>query len=282
MTSTKTSRTAPDRMSSLSARELEIAGLYADGKTYREISEELNISPTTVRNHVAAVYRKLDVRNKPALGSLLRDDREAPQGPGSVSAGDTPTERALKSIQAQQRAINDVLQVISHTPGDLDAIFDVILDYALQLSDSQLGIVYICVDGGFKATAFKNVPEDFQAYLQAGTIYPDPNTGLGRMAGQHRIIRIQDVRAEALYRTGDPLRVATADLGRARSFIAIPMIHRGALVGAFTIYRQQVEPFTDEELTLLQAFSNQAAIALTITQLIDGRDKLLKKLDIQQ
>jgi GAF domain-containing protein len=59
------------------------------------------------------------------------------------------------------------------------------------------------------------------------------------------------------------------------------MIHRDNLIGAFTIYRQEVKPFTDDELTLLQAFSDQAAIALTITRLIDDRTRLLKQLDNQ-
>lgn len=283
----ETFRAASDRVSSLSARETEIAKLYAHGQTSREIADELSISQTTVRNHVATIYRKLQVTNKSNLITLLREVDERWRTLSSSSqdekvvvreSGISETERALKNVQAQQRATNEVLRVISHTPGDLDAIFDVILDYALQLSRSQLGIVYLCVDGGFKATALKNVPPDFQAYLQAEMIYPSPKTGLGRMARQHRIIHIHDVRSEDLYRGGDPLRVATADLGGARSFIAIPMIHRDALIGAFTIYRQEVQPFTDDELSLLQAFSDQAAIALTITRLIDDRTKLLEKL----
>jgi GAF domain-containing protein len=190
-------------------------------------------------------------------------------------------DRALAAAQAQQRATNDVLRVISHSPGNLEAIFDVILDYALQLSHSQLGIVWVYVDDGFNAAALKNVPAAFQEYLQAETISPSPKTGLGRMAKQHRIIHIHDVRSEEAYREGDPLRRATADLGGARSFLAIPMIHRDSLIGAFTIYRQEVKPFTDDELTLIQAFSDQAAIALTITRLIDDRTRLQKELENQ-
>ena len=106
----------------------------------------------------------------------------------------------------------------------------------------------------------------------------DPQTGLGRMTRQHRIIHIHDVRSDAAYREGDPLRKATADLGGARSFLAIPMIHRDSLIGAFTIYRKEVQPFSDDELSLLQSFSDQAAIALTITRLIDERSRLLQEL----
>jgi DNA-binding CsgD family transcriptional regulator/transcriptional regulator with GAF, ATPase, and Fis domain len=278
------------RLSILSSREREIAILYAKGQTSKEIADDLCISPTTVRNHVATIYRKLEINNKMDLVNLtgktsetnLAADARSMSGEiavqGSVASS---ADRVLAAAQAQQRATNDVLRVISHSPGDLEAIFDVILDYALQLSHSQLGIVWVYGDGGFNATGLKNVPAAFQEYLQAETLYPGPKTGLGRMTRQHRIIHIHDVRSEEAYREGDPLRQATADLGGARSFLAIPMIHRDNLIGAFTIYRQEVKPFTDDELTLLQAFSDQAAIALTITRLIDDRTKLLKDIENQ-
>lgn len=278
-------------LSSLSSREREVAMLYAKGQTSKEIADKLCISPTTVRNHVATIYRKLEISNKTELVNLSSEASKANLESGARSMGGniavaeastSSLDRALAAAQAQQRATNDVLRVISHSPGDLDAIFDVILDYALQLSHSQLGIVWVYADDGFIATGLKNVPAAFQEYLQAETLAPGPKTGLGRMARQHRIIHIHDVRSEEAYREGDPLRKATAELGGARSFLAIPMIHQSNLIGAFTIYRQEVKPFTEDELNLLQAFSDQAAIALTITRLIEDRTRLLEKLENQK
>ena len=280
-----------NRLSGLSSREREIAMLYGKGQTSKEIANELCISPTTVRNHVATIYRKLEISNKTELVNLVGEasatkwSPDTPSMSASIAVQEpavSSADRALAAAQAQQRATNDVLRVISHSPGDLEAIFDVILDYALQLSHSQLGIVWVYDGDGYNAAGLKNVPKAFQEYLQAGTLSPGPATGLGRMTRQHRIIHIHDVRSEEAYREGDPLRQATADLGGARSFLAIPMIHRDNLIGAFTIYRQEVKPFTDDELTLLQSFSDQAAIALTITQLIDDRTRLLKELKTQE
>ena len=274
----------------LSSRETEIAKLYALGQTSKEIAEVLCIAQTTVRNHVATVYRKLGINNKTELVIRLASINKTDSVAQAITQSEmrviqdsvsSITEHSLLALQSQQYAINEVLRVISHSPGNLDAILDVILDYALQLSHSQLGVVYLYVDNGFKATGLKNVPAAFEKYLKAETIYPGPKTGLGRMVKQHRIIHIHDVRNEDLYRNGDPLRIATADLGGARSFLAIPMIHRDVLTGAFTIYRQEVKPFTDNDLGLMQAFSDQAAIALTITRLIDDRGTLIKKLEDQ-
>ncbi|MEM8842713.1 MAG: GAF domain-containing protein, partial [Pseudomonadota bacterium] len=75
-------------------------------------------------------------------------------------------------------------------------------------------------------------------------------------------------KSEAIYQTGDPLRCATADLGGARSFVAIPMLAGDSLVGAFTIYRQTVRPFSDDTTRLAQMFAAQSVIALENARMI--------------
>lgn len=272
--------TGPGALSSLSPRELEIARLYTAGRTSREIGDQLFISPTTVRNHVATIYRKLGIGNKTQLINLIGIGAQATFETDTGTLGDPviaqePSaigiESALETARAQQRAINEILRVICRSPGDFEAILDAALDHALRLSHSHLGIVYLYDGGSFTAPVLKNVPSAFEDYLRAGPLSPGTGTGLGRMAKQHRIIHIHDIRAEDAYRQGDPLRRATVDLGGARTFIAIPMIHRDRLLGAFAIYRQEVRPFTENELEFLQVFSDQAAIALTITRLLEEK-----------
>ena len=91
------------------------------------------------------------------------------------------------------------------------------------------------------------------------------------MVTQRAVVNIMDVRSEALYRTDDPLRFATADLGGARSFVAIPMLAADRLVGAFTIYRQSVRPFSEDALRLAQIFAAQSVIALENARLIGAK-----------
>ena len=88
------------------------------------------------------------------------------------------------------------------------------------------------------------------------------------METAREIINIVDVRAEQLYRTDDLLRYATADLGGARSYVAIPMLTGNKLVGAFTIYRQQVRPFNAQATTLAQIFADQSVIAIENARMI--------------
>jgi len=122
-----------------------------------------------------------------------------------------------------------------------------ILGYALELCDAEFGILFEHEEPArFRATFSRGIPLAFQQWLdEQGEFSAGPLTGLGRMAAVQQVTTIVDVRAEAVYRSGDPLRLATADLGGARSFAAIPMLAGDRLVGAFTIYRQRVRPFSD-------------------------------------
>jgi adenylate cyclase len=81
-------------------------------------------------------------------------------------------------------------------------------------------------------------------------------------------IQIDDVRADDVYREGNDLRVATADLAGARTFMLIPIDNEGRLLGALTIYRQDVRAFTREQIALVQAFAFQAALALANARLV--------------
>jgi GAF domain-containing protein len=116
---------------------------------------------------------------------------------------------------------------------------------------------------------FRNIPQPFQDwFLQQGAFHVSPKTGLGRMIANRDVVNIADVRSEEIYRRGDPLRDTTVELGGARSFTAIPMLAGARLIGAFTIYRQQLRPFDGKSLELAQMFADQSAIAIENARLV--------------
>lgn len=248
----------------LSPRELEIARAYALGDTYHRIAERLCIAPSTVRTHLAAIYRKLEVTSKLELHRLL--DGAAPNRKSQAEQAEIISELALSLEEAisRERALSEILRIISGSEGQINEVIAALLGYALELCDAEFGLLFDCTaTDGFRPTYSRGIPQAFQDWFaEQGEIQAGSETALGRMAASHEVVNIVDVRAEAVCQTGDPLRDATVKLGGARSFTAIPMLAGRRLVGAFTIYRQSVRPFDEKAMQLARMFADQSVIAI--------------------
>jgi DNA-binding CsgD family transcriptional regulator len=247
----------------LSPREVEIAQAYAQGATYQAIARRPFIAPSTVRTHLAAIYRKLAVSSKLELRARLEGQARA-ETQVDHCAVISELALSLEEAIARERALSEVLRIISRSGGDIEAVMASILGFALELCEAEFGVLMPHHgDGRFEAGFSLGLPAPFRDWFAAkGVFRVDPRTGLGRMAQVHEVVNILDVRAEAVEETADGLRQATLSLGGARSFVAIPMLAGKRLVGAFTIYRQQVRPFGAEALGLAQSFADQSVIAL--------------------
>jgi DNA-binding CsgD family transcriptional regulator/GAF domain-containing protein len=265
----------------LSQREVEIAGLYASGATYHSIADTLCIAPSTVRTHLSAIYRKLEVSSKLQLRARLDGQSGGANGQADQAAVISELALNLEEAISREKALSAVLKIISRSDGDIDAVMPLILGYALELCDAEFGVLFeYRKSKGFRASFARGIPASFQTWLDAQGAFPvSPKTGLGRMEAEREAINILDVRAEDIYRMGDPLRHATTVLGGARSFVAIPMVANDTLMGAFTIYRQRVRPFSVDTLTLAQMFADQSVIAIKNARMIGALRAAAKVLD---
>lgn len=248
----------------LSPREIEIASAYAQGDTYQAIAARLGIAPSTVRTHLATIYRKLEVSSKLDLHARLGGAQ--PEADMQTDHAAIISELALNLEEALRReaTLAEVLRIISRSKGDIDAVMSAILGFALDLCEAEFGILFdYHGDGHFAASHTRGIPRPFRDWLDTqGSFAASPRTGLGRLAANHAVVNIHDVRAEEIFQTDDPLRHATAILGGARSFVAIPMMSGDRMAGAFTIYRQTVRPFGEQAIALAQIFADQCVIAL--------------------
>lgn len=255
----------------LTRRETEIARAYADGDTYQRIAARLGIAPSTVRTHLATIYRKLGVSSKLDLLRVL-ERRETPgTGRGDSEALISELALSLEESISRERALGEVLRIISRSNGEIGDVIAAVLGYALELCDAEFGILFeYDVADGYSARFSSGIPQAFADWFaERGAFHPSPDTGLGRVAETHELVSIADVRAEAVYRSGDPLRDATAALGGARSFTAIPMLAGDRLIGAFTIYRQTVRPFDARSLDIARIFADQSVIAIENARLLE-------------
>jgi GAF domain-containing protein len=169
--------------------------------------------------------------------------------------------------EAQKTAMAEVLGVINASPGDLASAFDTILEKAVGLCDAAYGMLYRFDGDFFYAMALHAVPTAYADFLR-DPIRSDRRNGLGRLAGGERSIHLSDIRADAAYLSGEPLRVATVELGGARTLVAVPLRKEHVLLGAIVAYRQEVRPFSEKQIALLENFAAQAVIAMENARLL--------------
>jgi adenylate cyclase len=172
----------------------------------------------------------------------------------------------------QQTATAEVLQVINSSPGDLAPVFEAMLEKAVRLCEFPFAALWTYDGTRFAPVAFHNMPPAFGSFLREHT-----PPGLEALRDAARPMHFPDVLATGLAQRDPLLTQKVQELGRVRTLLLVPLRRENALLGGFVAYRQEVRPFTDKQITLLENFAAQAVIAMENARLITETREALEQ-----
>jgi GAF domain-containing protein len=203
-----------------------------------------------VRRHGTASRKTVRARRrktpKAKLGSL-----PIPASRSQSSSVDLQEElkrqtRELEEAREERAAIVEVLRVISSSPGELEPVFNTILENATRICEAKFGMLTMVQGNEYRVAATYGASPEYVEFMRLrGPFQPEPGSILERVERTRRVSHTADYAAEAV--PGPSARFAGA-----RSAVCVPMIKDDVLIGSIFIYRQEVRPFTDKQIALVQ------------------------------
>ena len=192
--------------------------------------------------------------------------------------------RELNDAHEQLSATTEVLRVISSSPGELPRVFQAILEKSTRICEAKFGNLWLRENDKFRIAAIHGASREYRDFqFRNPPVAPDPRTSMGRIIRTRRAVQVEDVSKAPTY--GMKARIATIEIAKARTLLGVPMLKGDDVIGIIGIYRQEVRPFTDKQVTLLTNFAAQAVIAIENARLLDElrqrTDDLTETLDRQ-
>src|SRR5688572_3301910 len=182
----------------------------------------------------------------------------------------------LHDAEAREAAIGDILRVIASSPGDLQPVFDTILDHTIRLCAGHVAALWQYDGGRLRYATSRNAPAENVAYmrehpLELGAWNPTPQAALER-----RVMNVADVFANPSYRPLIPPGTS-GKRPNAGTVLAAPLVRGDELFGVITIWRYVQRLFTEREVDLVKTFTAQAVIAIQNVRLFNETRESLEQ-----
>ena len=181
--------------------------------------------------------------------------------------------RDLADSLQQQTATADVLKTISRSAFDLPTVLDALIETATRMSGADQGAITREIDGAFFRAASYGYSSALSDFIRSTPVQMDRSSIAGRALVEGRIVQIADVKTDPDYTFSPAL-----DSGDFRTALGVPMLREGVSIGALSLTRREVRPFTDKQIELASTFADQAAIAIENVRLFESVEARTREL----
>ena len=215
----------------------------------------------TSSEHVKARRRKAMTLKRGIAPKTVRGRSSSPTGQETKVA---LLARERDELLEQQTATVEILRVIGSSPGDLQPVFEAILENATRICEANFGNLWLREGDKFRIVAMHGGSPGYREY-----VFAEPLVALdARDVVSHReVMQIDDISKAPTY--GMRMRIATIKIAKARTLVCVPILKHDEVIGVIAIYRQEVRPFTDKQIELVKNFAAQAVIAIENARLLN-------------
>jgi signal transduction histidine kinase len=176
--------------------------------------------------------------------------------------------RELSTITEQQRSTAEVLKLISRPSDDPQSVFANILANAVRICDANSGVINRWDGEALHLVATHNMPQAFIELRKQSAHRPHRHSATGRVLATKSLIHIADLATDQAYLERNPPTVAAVEVAGVRTILVVPLWKDSELIGSFFVGRNEVRPFADKQIEIVQNFAAQAVIAIQNAQLL--------------
>src|SRR6516225_7231022 len=226
-----------------------------------------------MRRRSRASSKVAKARSRKAEKPKRRDASKSVRHHSSGTASETELAHSIRERDEaleQLSGASEVLKVIGSSSGDLKPVFQTMLAKAVGLCQAKFGVLWLREGDRFRSVALHNVPvSQRQAREREPLVQFGPHSGSGRAIRTKRAVHIPDLMNDEGYLKRDPRLIALVKTGGARAAVFTPLLKDNEVIGILVVFRQEVGPFTDKQMALVENFAAQAVIAIENARLLN-------------